>query len=204
MRRVDSVLVVFLAGSLAAMAQQPARPAADAAGKATPAPSAAVVTEKQGENVRTGVARPAGARETTSAGTPREPMISFIDSPSATCFQPDPNQDICYINWYYLSVDANPNYMIGMSVTMNATGAVASTQGFFQTSMYVPYNMFGTGFKVQCGPPQFADPANPCSPTPCTDPKVMGNAYAYTIRARDSANLKSANFGTVYCPAFIP
>jgi hypothetical protein len=206
LRQVDSILALLVAGSLGASAQQPVKPAADRAAKASSSASApATVTEKQGENVRTGAPRSDAGKETSSTGTPKVPNIGFIDSPSATCYQPDPTQDICYLNWYYLSVDASPNYMIAMSVKLNDTGHVSSTQGFFQTSMYVPYNMRGQGIRVQCGPPQRPDPATaPCSPQPCTDPNVLGNAYAYTIRARDSSNLGSANFGTVFCPAFIP
>jgi hypothetical protein len=52
--------------------------------------------------------------------------------------------------------------------------------------------MLGEGFKVACG--ALGAGGNP----------KLGNAYAYTIRARDSANLKSANYGTAYCPAYNP
>jgi hypothetical protein len=207
MRRLDSILILFAAGSFAAAAQVPAKPAPQSAAKASaPAAGSSAVTQRQGDNVRTGVARSAEGKETASTGTPREPNIGFIESPSATCYQPDPAQDICYINWYNLSVNASPNYMIAMSARLNAKGIVSSTLGFFQTSMYVPYNMLGNGFKVQCGPPQNEDPAHPCSgqTPPCVDPTAMGNAYAYTIRARDSAGLSSANYGTVSCPAFNP
>jgi hypothetical protein len=134
-------------------------------------------------------------REITSpadADAPQQPNIGFIDSPSATCYQPDHTQNTCYISWYYLSVDAGANYMITMTAFLNNVGPVAHTQGFFQTSMYVPYNMLGQGFKVTCG-----------SPGAGGDPQ-LGNAYGYTIRARDSANLSSANYGTVYCPPFTP
>lgn len=141
--------------------------------------------ETQGDSVREIAAPPDG-------DAPQRPNIGFIDSPSATCYQPDPSQDLCYINWYYLSVDASPNYMITMTAILNDFGPVVHTQGFFQTSMYVPYNMLGQGFKVPCGSPGAG--GNP----------QLGNAYAYTIRARDSANLGSANYGTVYCPPFTP
>ena len=121
-----------------------------------------------------------------------QPAISFIDSPSVACYQPDPVQDACYINWYYMAVDATPNYMIAMTVTLNAIGPVAKLGGFFQTSMYAPYNMFDRGFKVSCGAlGAGGDPA-------------LGNAYSWTIDARDSANLRSANYGTAYCPAYTP
>jgi hypothetical protein len=79
-----------------------------------------------------------------------------------------------------------------MTATLNDFGPVAHTQGFFQTSMYVPYSMLGQGVKVVCGAPGAGG-----------DPQ-MGKAYGYTIRARDSANLSSANYGTVYCPPFTP
>jgi hypothetical protein len=120
------------------------------------------------------------------------PAITFIDSPSVTCYKPDPAQDGCYLNWYYMSVSASPNYMIAMTVTVNAVGVVARVGGFFQTSMYVPHNMLGDGFKVPCGAPGAG--GNPS----------LGNAYAWTINARDSSNLKSANYGTAYCPAQQP
>lgn len=140
--------------------------------------------ETQGDNLRE-VTAPAGSEAS-------QPNISFIDSPSTVCYQPDPAVDSCNINWYYMSVDANPNYMIAMTVTLNSIGNVARVAGFFQTSMYVPYNMLGDGFAVACGP--LGAGGNP----------QLGNAYAWTIRARDSSNLKSANYGTVYCPAYEP
>ena len=139
--------------------------------------------EVQGDSVRE-VTVPEGV------DVPQVPDISFIDSPSATCYQPDPAQDMCKINWFYLAVSADPNYMIAMTVTLNAYGPVAYTQGFFQTSMYVPYNMLGQGFTVPCG--ALGAGGNPS----------LGNAYSYTIKARDSSNLKSANYGTTYCPAY--
>ncbi|MCB9418883.1 MAG: hypothetical protein H6667_03720 [Ardenticatenaceae bacterium] len=141
--------------------------------------------ELQGENRRV-------IEAPSQIDAPQQPNIGFIDSPSATCYQPDPGRDACYLNWYYLSVSASPNYMITMTLSLNSKGPIAHTQGFFQTSMYVPYNMLGDGFKVACGP--LGAGGNP----------KLGNAYAYTVRARDSANLTSANYGTVYCPAFIP
>ncbi|MCB8942283.1 MAG: hypothetical protein H6658_00775 [Ardenticatenaceae bacterium] len=141
--------------------------------------------EAEGENRR--------EVETLSASdAQQQPNIGFIDSPSATCYQPDAGQDACYLSWYYLAVDASPNYMITMTLTLNDRGPVAQTQGFFQTSMYVPYSMLGDGFLVSCG--ELGAGGRP----------KLGNAYAYTIRARDSAGLASANYGTAYCPAYQP
>jgi hypothetical protein len=144
-----------------------------------------VQNENQGENVRQ-IEAPAGQNTTLA------PDIGFIDSPSAGCYQPDPTIDECRINWYYLSVSADPSYMISMTVKINDFGFVANYNGFFQKSMYVPYNMNGIGFKVPCG--ALGSGGNP----------YLGRAYAYTIRARDSANLGAANYGTVYCPAYTP
>lgn len=142
-------------------------------------------TQTEGENRRE-IQSPPGV------DAPEQPNIGFIDSSSATCYQPDPGQDACYLTWYALSVDAAPNYMITMTLTLNNTGPIAHTQGFFQTSMYIPYSMLGDGFKVACGP--LGAGGNP----------TLGNAYAYTVRARDSAGLSSANYGTAYCPAYTP
>jgi hypothetical protein len=142
-------------------------------------------SESQGENVRE-ISAPSGADQ------PQEPNIGFIDSPTSTCYQPDPKQDACYLNWYYMSVSASPNYMIAMTVTINTVGVVARIGGFFQTSMYAPYSMFDRGFKLSCG--ALGAGGNP----------QLGQAYSWTINARDSSNLKSANYGTTYCPAYVP
>jgi len=147
-----------------------------------------VARETQGANIRE-----ITADDDAGLGqAPQQPAIGFIDSPSVVCYQPTPGGNTCKINWYYLYVDASPNYMITMTVFLNAVGPIAHTQGFFQTSMYVPYNMLGDGFEVPCG--ALGAGGNP----------ELGNAYAYTIRARDSAGLQSANYGTAYCPAGSP
>lgn len=126
--------------------------------------------------------------------------IGFIDSPSASCRKIKGNQ--CAISWYYIAVDAAPSYMISMRVQLQLVPdgpqpVVFHTQGFFQTSMYVPREMLGE-FLVPCG--KAGTNADPIPvPTP-PGPVPYGNSYAYTIRARDSAGLTSANYGTVYCP----
>jgi hypothetical protein len=149
-----------------------------------------IVAEAEGGNRRTAEV-PLGVEKAEATKA-----IGFIDSPSATCYQPDPNVDECFINWYYLSVSAAPDYMINMWVILNSIGGVAIYQGFFQTSMYVPYGMHGRGIKVPCGPLVVSD-----DPTVTPD---HGNTYGFTIRARDSGGFKSANHGTIYCPAYIP
>lgn len=141
--------------------------------------------ETQGENVRE-----ISAPSQLSASQPAS--IGFIDSPSVTCYRPDPARDACHLNWYYMSVSASPSYMIAMTVTVNAVGVVARVGGFFQTSMYVPYNMLGDGFHVACGAPGAG--GNP----------ALGNAYSWTIQAQDSGGLTAANYGTAYCPANTP
>jgi hypothetical protein len=161
-------------------------PAASSQGQPLQSQQVAATQEVQGENMRE-VEVPAGSG---SPQSPSEPNIGFIDSPTAVCYQPNHNQNVCYINWYYMSVSASPNYVITMTATLNTYGPVAHAQGFFQTSMYLPYNMLGDGFRVACG--ALGSGGNPS----------LGAAYAYTIRARDSAGLGSANYGTVYCPAY--
>jgi hypothetical protein len=138
------------------------------------------MTEVEGENTRE-VSPPSSEAPV--------PLISFIDSPGASCYQPNSAQNICYINWYYISVTADPNYMVYMNVLINDR-LVARYHGFFQTSMFIPFNMNGGGFRVTCGSP--GSGGNP----------EMGRAYSWTIRAEDTATLKAANYGTVYCPAF--
>jgi hypothetical protein len=120
------------------------------------------------------------------------PAISFIDSPTAACYQPDPAQNICYINWYYQYVDAGAsNYMITMTTSIGGR-LRAYNSGFFQQTMYVPFGMHSPGFKVTCGAPGASG-----------DPQT-GLSYSYEIRARASDTLGSANYGTARCPFYQP
>ena len=115
-----------------------------------------------------------------------QPAISYLDSPSPTCYQPDSSRNVCYITWSYLSVSAGTSqYMISMTVSID-NRLRAYHSGFFQTSMYVPGNLYGRGFKVACGPRGTSS--------------LLGNLYAYTLRARDTSGLGAANYGSVRCP----
>jgi hypothetical protein len=137
------------------------------------------------------------ARETSTLTTPTplpnqpavvSPDISSIQSPTASCFLPQANTGACFITWSYLSVDADPNYIITMTVSIDDK-AVARFNGFFQTSMYVPPELLV--FRVACGIPGSGGDAK------------WGANHSYTLRARDSAGLAAANYGTITCPADI-
>lgn len=120
---------------------------------------------------------------------PGIPTISFIDSPTATCYGPLAEVDACYIQWSSIGVSAtSPQYIERMTVTID--GRVRAVySGFFQTSMTVPPGMHAEGFKVACG---IAGASG--------DPE-SGFNYSYSIRARESGGLSSSNFGTAICPA---
>jgi len=114
-----------------------------------------------------------------------QPTISFIDSPSSTCYQPINGRNDCYLSWSYLYVTAGTSqYMISMTVNID-NRLRAYHSGFFQSSMYIPSDLFGSGFKVACGP---------------RGPNGLGNNYPYTIRARETGGLSAANYGSIQCP----
>ncbi len=75
-------------------------------------------------------------------------------------------------------------YIISMTVSLD-NHIVAYHSGFFQTSMYIPDDMVGHGFKVACGPRNAIG---------------LGKTYAYTLRARETGGLSAANYGSVTCP----
>lgn len=115
------------------------------------------------------------------------PNISFIDSPGPTCYRA--SVGTCYLQWSYLSVSASTSQYI-ISMTLSIDGRIrAYHAGFFQTSMYIPYDMLTPGFKVACG-------WRGASGVP-----GLGYSYDYVIRAAETGGLKSANYGTVTCPA---
>lgn len=116
------------------------------------------------------------------------PNISFIDSPSPTCSLPEPGTNVCYIQWSYLNVTASAGQYI-VTTTVALDGHLqAYFSGFFQTSLYIPSDMTGDGFRVACGAPGVE--GNP----------EQGYMYDYTIRARETGGLGAANYGTVSCP----
>jgi hypothetical protein len=121
--------------------------------------------------------------------SPDSPAISFIDSPSATCYLPVKGTNACFIQWNYLNVTASTSqYIISMTVAID--GRIrAYYSGFFQNSMYVPTDLIPTGFRVDCGTP--GSSGNP----------DLGKSYAYTLRSRETGGLSAANYGTVFCPA---
>lgn len=120
---------------------------------------------------------------------PGVPTISFIDSPTANCYGPLDEINACYIQWSSLEVSAtSPQYIERMTVTIGGRVRAVYT-GFFQTSMTVPPGMQKEGFKVACGiAGASGDPAS-------------GFNYAYSIKARETGGLTSANYGTAVCPA---
>jgi hypothetical protein len=130
-----------------------------------------------------------GSDRQRDPSNPDAPDISFIDSPSATCYLPRPGTDACYITWSYLNVSASASQYI-ISMTINIDNQMSAYMaGFFQTGMYIPGDLFGKGFRVACGTPGLGDNL------------YQGRKYAYTIRARETGGLSAANYGAVTCPA---
>ncbi|HQQ76972.1 MAG TPA: hypothetical protein PLB01_06425 [Thermoanaerobaculia bacterium] len=167
-------------------AAPPGERAAQAAAKpVAPPPDGGMVVESHGSSTRTALA------------TGRTPLISFIDSQAPYCTQPDPRQDACFVNVAYTSVSAAPNYMVYLHMFIDDK-LVFRAQGFFQTSLYVSASNAGLGFRVACGPPR-DDPSDTAVPK-----RQVGNSYSLTVRAEDSATLKSANYATVTCPPYSP
>jgi hypothetical protein len=123
------------------------------------------------------------------SGEPESPAISFIDSPTATCYRPVASTGACYISWNYLYVTASSGqYIISMTVTIDGR-LRAYHSGFFQSYMYVPWEMYNRGYKITCGLPGASGITG------------LGNTYSYVIRARETGGLSAANYGSVACPA---
>jgi hypothetical protein len=121
------------------------------------------------------------------------PAISSIDAPTPACVLPRPGTDACYIVWSYLLATANPSYIISMTVEIDEQPR-GRYQGFFQTAMYVPTEMLS--FRVSCGVPGSSEVVGTGE-----DPNNWGLRHSYAVRGRDSAGMRTANYGSVVCPA---
>lgn len=133
----------------------------------------AATQESEGDNTRSRVA---------------PQSIGLIDTTNSHCYQPDPRRNVCYINWFYHQVSTTA-YMKYLRVSI-AGRVVSNVQGFFQKSLYLPASSTSPGYRVACGTLGSGGDA------------ALGAAYPFTISAEDTDGFKSANYGTIYCPAF--
>jgi hypothetical protein len=116
------------------------------------------------------------------------PNISPIDASSTTCYRAEETSETCYIEWPYVYVTAGTSQYI-ISMTTEIDGRVrVHTQGFFQTSMYVPSDMYAPGFAVDCG-----QPGSDGIPD-------LGNVYFFSITARETGGGSSTRSTDVLCP----
>jgi hypothetical protein len=123
------------------------------------------------------------------SGNGEAQAISPIENPSAMCYRPVAGTGVCYIEWNYLYVAATSgSYVVSMTVTID-NRLRAYHAGFFQSTMYIPGDMMAPGYRVTCGRPGSGGIAE------------FGKTYSYTIRARDTTGLTTANSGSVTCPA---
>lgn len=142
-----------------------------------------------GEALRGSLPWSVGSAHRETSASPGAPAISFIDSPTAECYGPLEELDVCYVQWGMLNVSASPSQYIERMTVMIDGRMRAYYGGFFQTSMTVTPSMHPAGFKVRCGTAGAG--GNP----------EFGFQYAYTIRARETGGLTAANYGTAICPA---
>lgn len=183
--RISLLALACLAGLTLAWGAVRAAGYARSAAPPTPDPTPQALFDDSG--VTPADAAPGSQRQRDPLN-PDAPAISFIDSPDATCYLPRPGTDACYITWRYLNVSAAASqYIISMTVNINNHNR-AYFSGFFQTQMYIPGEMLGKGFRVACGVPGSGNMPG------------YGRQYPYTIRARETSGLGSANYGMVTCP----
>jgi hypothetical protein len=146
-----------------------------------------LASESDGENRRE-ITAPQGISGVDS------PDVSFITSSNPYCYQPNPDEDVCYINFRYTYVSSAPaTYMRYLTIEIG-DDLRANYRSFFDDSITVLYAMQGPGFKVSCG----------AAGDNLAEDENFGKQYSYTIRAEDSNEAKSANYGSLLCPPFLP
>lgn len=116
---------------------------------------------------------------------------SDLQGDSAICYRPINASGDCYIRWQQISVSAPASaYVISMTVVIDSRMR-AYHAGFFQTAMYVPGDMVGRGFRVNCGAPGSGGVPG------------FGRSYDYILRARYTDSSTSSSRGAALCPADI-
>ena len=126
-----------------------------------------------------------------AANNPAAPATVTISALSPTCVRPVLNTGVCYVTWSYFSVtlSSSSEYVISLTVLIDDQ-VRANMAGFFQTSAYLPGDMFGPGFKVACGAPGAGG-----------DP-FFGANYRTLLLARGTGDSGSGRLGAeVSCPA---
>jgi hypothetical protein len=131
-------------------------------------------------------------REVRAPEGAREPTISFVEVTTPFCYQPNPTEDTCYINWASMNVAAVPTGMAAMTVTIQGLGIVARYEAFFQDAMTVTHEMHGSGFQVACGGPGAGGRSQ------------LGHRYDWTIEGEDINGTTSSSSDALYCPPFSP
>jgi hypothetical protein len=117
------------------------------------------------------------------------PFLTAPNNPTAICVVKKIHSGVCSINWEYLYADATPNYIISMTLEIDGKTR-ARFDGFFQTSMYVPFEMLG--FPVACGTLGSGGFPN------------LGLSHNFLINAGDSNSSNTTSSGSVICPADEP
>jgi len=116
-------------------------------------------------------------------------MVVGVDTQTVQCYRPEAETDACYIQWRYLLFDASDMYsVISMTVSIDDRTR-AYYQGFFQTSMYAPFDLHMPGFRVSCDAPGSGSLSG------------IGKPHDWMVKARDSAGLEGVASGQVICPA---
>jgi hypothetical protein len=115
-------------------------------------------------------------------------FISTLQQSSTTCDRTDEVPETCRIEWTYVYAEASSGQYL-VSMTTEIGGRVrAATQGFFQTSMYLPSGMYGPGLAVDCGQPGEGGYSD------------LGKAYVFSITARETGGGQANTTATVVCP----
>jgi hypothetical protein len=138
-----------------------------------------------GENMRQGYS-PAVKQEDAKPAN-----IGFIISSNPYCYHTSPRTNICFINWRNILVESSQDdRMDFLSIKIDGQ-TVAYAKGFFETSIEIPFDMNGKGFRVNCG--KLGDGGNP----------ELGQKYEYSLVARTTQGFETTNDGVIYCPAAV-
>ena len=149
-----------------------------------------------GQAPSTAPANQSGPAGSTAVNPDAPDALTSFTISNPYCYQPDPAQDKCYVNFRFIQANDNQTvapYMTWLIFKVSNKVRYSSTS-FFEGTITYSYDMTPQGFEVPCGAPNAGSAGD-----------AFGNVYSVVVQPLDSSrNPMSTDTANITCPAYAP